>query len=328
MVRYLLKSLVKLAVLLVWLPGSGGVVSAQDYPSKPIRLIVPAPAGGGTDILARVLGEGLAKQWGQTVVVDNRGGASGMIAGEAAARSAPDGYTLFVVYSGILTVNPSMFKNIPYNAIKDFAPVALIADVPNILIVHPSLPATSVRELIKMAKSKPGQLTYASSGNGVSNHLAMELFKMMAGLNMVHVPYKGGAPAMQDLLGGHVQLMFNNLVEALAQVKAGRLRALAVATAARSPAVPELPTVAESGVPGYEISLWYGVVAPAGTPQAIVDKLNDVVRQMNQTPGVKARLAQLGADPIDYRPVEFSAKIKREMEKWGKVIKEAGIRAE
>ncbi len=322
------KSLIKLALALVWLGASIAAAMAQDYPTKPIRLIVPAPAGGGTDILGRILGDGLTKRWQQAVVVDNRGGASGMIAGGAAAKSAPDGYTLFMVYSGILTVNPVMFKNIPYDAIKDFAPVAVFADVPNILIVHPSVPVNTVSELIKLAKAQPGKLSYASSGNGVSNHLCMELFKIMAGVDIVHVPYKGGAPAMQDLLGGREQMMFNNLVETLPHVKAGKLRALAVATATRSPAMPELPTVAESGLPGYEVSLWYGVVAPAGVPQAIVEKLNEAVHQMKQTPEVKARLAQLGADPIDYKPAEFGAVIKRKLEKWGKVVKQAGIRAD
>ncbi len=325
---YLRRPALGLLLSAVLLLGASGPVFAQDYPTKPIRLIVPAPAGGGTDILARVVGQGLTARWGQPVVIDNRGGASGMIAAELALKAPADGYTLLMVYSGVLTVNPSMFKNIPYDPIKDFIPVAMVADVPNILIVHPSVEAGSVADLIKLAKAKPGQLNYASSGNGVSNHLSMELFKMMAGVDVVHIPYKGGAPAMQDLMGGQVQLMFNNLVEALPHVESGRLRALAIATAKRSPAAPNLPTIAETGLPGYETSLWYGVVAPTGTPKAIVDKLNEAIRQVKQTPGVKDRLAKMGADPTDYSPADFAALVKQEMEKWGKVVKEANIHAD
>ena len=300
--------------------------SAQDYPTKPIKIFVPAPAGGGTDILGRMVGEGISKALGQPVVIENRGGGSGMIAADMVLKSPADGYTLFMVYSGVLTVNQALFPNITYDPVKDFAPVAIFADVPNVLIVHNSLPVKSVAELIKLAKSKPGTLNYASSGNGVSNHLAMEQFKQLAGIDMVHVPYKGGAPAMTDLLGGQVQLMFNNLVEVLPHLKSGKIRPLAVGTAKRTPALPDLPTVAESGLPGYEMQLWYGLVAPAGTPPAIVNKLNEVVRKMQEQTQVKARLFTMGADPVSMTPAEFGALIKREGEKWSRVVKQAGIK--
>jgi tripartite-type tricarboxylate transporter receptor subunit TctC len=300
-------------------------VPAQTYPNKVIRLVVPVPAGGGTDILGRMLAEGVSKQLGQPVIIDNRGGASGMIGADLVLKAPADGYTLFMVYSAVLTVNHALFKKISYDPIKDFVPVAIFADVPNILIVHPSVPANSVAELIELAKAQPGKLNYASSGNGVMNHLSMELFKQMAGIDMLHVPYTGGAPAMIGLMGGQVQLMFNNLVEVLPHIKSGKVRALAIATAKRSPVLPDLPTVAESGVPGYETSLWYGVVAAAGTPAAIVNKLNDAIRQTQQMPEIKARLAAMGAEPVSLTPAEFGALIKREVEKWGRVVRTAGI---
>jgi len=304
--------------------GSGAF--AQDYPTKPIKIFVPAPAGGGTDILGRMVGEGISKALGQPVIIENRGGGSGMIAADMVLKSPADGYTLFMVYSGVLTVNQALFPNITYDPVKDFAPVAIFADVPNVLIVHNSLPVKSVAELVKLAKAKPGSLNYASSGNGVSNHLAMEQFKQLAGIDMVHVPYKGGAPAMTDLLGGQVQLMFNNLVEVIPHLKGGKIRALAVATPKRTPVLPDLPTVAESGVPGYEMQLWYGLVAPAGTPPAIVNKLNEVVHKMQEQTQVKAKLYTMGADPVSMSPAEFGALIKREGEKWSRVVKQAGIK--
>ena len=307
--------------------GLAGGASAQDYPNRAIKMVVPAPPGGGTDILGRIVAGGISSALGQPVVVDNRGGASGMIAADAVLKAPADGYTLFMVYSGVLTVNHALFPKISYDPFKDFVPVANFAQVPNVLIVHPSVPVKSVSELIKLAKGNPGKLNYASSGNGVSNHLSMELFKQMADIKMVHVPYKGGAPAMTDLLGGQVQLMFNNLVEVTPHVKAGRVRALAVATADRTPAMPELPTVAESGLPGYETSLWYGVVAAAGIPPAIVSRLNEAIRNLQKQPDVKARLASMGAEPVSMTPAEFGAMIKREGEKWGRVVREAGIKA-
>lgn len=320
-----LASMVLAAVVLT---SAAGDALAQTYPTKYIRVFVPAPAGGGTDILARIIGQKFTEKWGQQVVIENRGGASGTIAAEMAAKSAPDGYNLFMLYSGILTINPSLLKKLPYDPIKDFTPVAIFVQVPNILVVHPSVPAKSVKELIALAKSKPGQLNCASSGIGVSNYMCMELFKSMTGVDWVHIPYKGGAPAMIDLLGGQVQVMFNNLVELVPHIKAGKLRALAVATPKRISAMPDLPTIAEAGVPGYENLLWYGMVAPAGTPKEIINKLSAEILKIQQMPDVKERLNTMGAEPIDFTPEQMDAYIKAEMAKWAKVIKEAGIQPE
>lgn len=312
------------ALCLAFAFSSGGF--AQDYPTKPINLVVPAPPGGGTDILGRMVAEGISKALGRPVIVHNRGGGSGMIAADMVLKSPADGYTLFMVYSGVLTMNQALFTNIRYDPVRDFAPVAMFADVPQVLIVHSSVPANSVADLIKLAKDKPGKLNYASAAVGGATHLAMEQFKQLAGVDIVHVPYKGGAPAMTDLLGGQVQVMVNNLVEVLPHLKGGKIRALAMATSKRTPALPDLPTVAESGLAGYEMQLWYGLVAPAGTPPAIVAKLNEVVRIMQQQPEVKARLAAMGAYPVAMSPAELSALIKREGEKWTRVVRQAGIK--
>ena len=301
-------------------------VWAAEYPSRSIRLLIPTPAGGGTDILARVATEGISKHLGQPVIIENRGGASGMIAAELVATAPPDGYTMLMTYSGVLTVNQSVFKKMAYDPIRDFAPVAAVADVPNILIVNPAVPANTVAELIALARAQPGKLNFASSGNGTSIFLAMELLRQKAGLNMVHILYKGGAPAMADVIAGQVQLMFNNLVEALPQIKAGKVRALGIATASRSPLVPDIPTVAESGLPGYESRLWYGIVAPVNTPAAAGTRMNDAVRATLQAPEVRSRLSAMGADPIPMSPAEFGSLIKRDAELWGRVVREAGIK--
>ncbi len=309
------------AAFFFWAAGA----SAQDYPSRVIRLIVPASPGGGTDILGRLVADGITKQLGQPVIVDFHGGASGMIAANLVKAAPADGYTLLMAYASMLTINQAVFKKISYDPVKDFAAVAFFVDVPNALIVNPSVRANSVAELITLVKSQPGKFNYGSSGTATSTHLAMELLKQMAGLDMVHVPFKGGGPATVALMGDQVQLSFNNLVEVLPQVKAGRVRALAIATAKRAPLLPDLPTVAESGLPGYESTLWYGVLAAAGTPATIVNKLNETIRQTQQMPETKARLATMGATPDYYTPAEFGALIKREGEKWGRVGREAGI---
>jgi tripartite-type tricarboxylate transporter receptor subunit TctC len=298
---------------------------AQDYPSRPIRLIVPASAGGGTDVLGRMVAEGIRKHLGQPVVVEFRGGASGMIGADTVLAAPHDGYTLLMSYASMLTINPAIYKKISYDPVKDFVPVAFFVDVPNALVVHPSVPANTVAELIALVKAQPGKFNYASSGTATSTHLGMERFSQMAGLKMTHVPYKGGGPAMIDLMGGVVQLYINNLVEVLPQVKAGRVRMLAIASAKRSSVVPEIPTVAESGLPGFESTLWYGVMAAAGTPAAIVNKLNEAVRQTQQEPEVRTRLATMGAETAYYTPDEFGALIRREVELWGRVVREAGI---
>jgi tripartite-type tricarboxylate transporter receptor subunit TctC len=307
----------------------GGHAEAQsDYPNQPIRLIVPFAAGGATDVLARLLGERLSQSLGQQVVVDNRGGAGGNIGSAQAAKAEPDGYTLLMGAVGTHAINQSIYPKLPYDPIEDFAPVSLVATVPNVLVVNPSVPAQTVQELIALAKSRPGELNFASSGNGTSIHLSGELFKSMTGVDMVHVPYKGSGPAMTDLLGGQVQMMFDNLPSALPNVQAGKLRALGVTGAERSPALPDVPTIEEAGVPGYEALSWFGIFAPAGTPQPVIDKLHDHIVQALADPAMRARLADLGAEPVGSTPQEFASFIRAEAEKWAKVVKEAGVKLE
>ena len=299
---------------------------AQDYPTKPIRLLIPAPPGGGTDILARVMADHLVKQLGQPIVFDHKGGASGMIAVENMLQAPADGYTLLMVYSGIVTVNQSLIKNIKYDPLKDLVGIANFAEVPNLLIVHPSFNVESVKDLIAQAKAKPDGISYASAGNGVSNHLAMELFKQTADISMVHIPYKGGAQAMVGLMGGQVQLMFNNTPEVLPQMNSGRLKVLAIALPQRSPLMPDIPTVAELGLPGFSISLWYGLIGAKGIPQPIVEKLNAAVRTSLADPEVIAKLAKLGSQPIIQSTQQFAEVIKNDSAKWAEVIKAGNIK--
>jgi tripartite-type tricarboxylate transporter receptor subunit TctC len=299
---------------------------AQAWPTKPIRMIIPFPPGGTTDILGRVAAQKMGEALGQQVVPDNRPGAAGNIGTELAAKAPPDGYTLLTAPGSTLTIHPSLYAKLPFDPLKDFAPVTVLAAVPNALVVHPSLPARNVKELIALAKSKPGQLNYASTGAGQSTHLSMELFKTMAGLKITHVPYKGSAPAVTDLLGGHVSLMFDNMPSALPHVKAGKLRALAVSTLKRSPVAPEIPTVAESGLPGFEVSVWFAVLAPAATPKAIVDRLNQILVKALQAPDVRERLLTQGAEPVGNTPEQFTDLMKRDLVKWAKVVKAADIR--
>jgi tripartite-type tricarboxylate transporter receptor subunit TctC len=305
------------------------VASAQQpYPSKPIRLLIPSPPGGGTDILGRLLKEGLTELWPQPVVVDNRGGASGRIAAAAVAKANPDGYTLLFTYGGVLTTGLPLFRTLPYHPIKDFAPVAMMAHVPGVLVAHPSFPAKTVAEIIKLAKAKPGALTHGASSIGSSSHLNMELFKQMAGIDMLLVSYPGDAPALVALLGGHVPFAFNNVVAALSHIQSGKLRAIAVATAQRVPHLQDVPTIAESGLPGYEGLLFYALIAPARTPPVIINKLNDAVRQIKQTAVVKQQLSTLGAISIDMTPDELGLLLQRELAKWTKVIEAGGIKAD
>jgi len=301
---------------------------AQQYPDKPIRMLIPSPAGGGTDVLGRLLKEGLAEQWTQPIVVDNRGGASGRIAAAAVARAAPDGYTLLFTYGGVLTTGLPLFRQLPYDPIKDFAPVAMFAHVPGVLVAHPSFPAKTVTELIKLAKASPGALTHGTSSIGSSSHLNMALFKQMAGIDVLQVSYPGDAPALVALLGGHVPFAFNNVVVVLPHLQSGRLRAIAVATLQRVPNLPEVPTVSESGLPGFEGLLFYLLVAPARTPSAVVQRLNDAVRQVKQSGEFRQHLARLGAIPIDMTPQELGALLQRELDKWTRVIQSAGIQPE
>jgi len=316
-----------LTITILATAGITPLVLAQEYPNKPIRMIIPSPPGGGTDVLGRILQGGLNKMWGEPIVVDNRGGASGRIAAAIVAKAVPDGYTLFFTYGGVLVTGLPLFRNLPYHPIKDFTPVAMMVQVPGVLLAHPSFPAKSVAELIRLAKSKPGQLTHGTSSIGSSSHLNMELFKQMAGIDMLRVSYNGDAPALIALLGGHVQFAFNNVVAAAPHIKSGKLNVLAVATAQRVPSLPEVPTIAESGLPGYDSQLFYTLVAPAKTPRMVVNKLNHAVSQIKQDPEVQQQLTRMGAIPIEMTPEESAAFIKRELAKWTKVINAGRIQS-
>ncbi|HEV2008915.1 MAG TPA: tripartite tricarboxylate transporter substrate binding protein, partial [Burkholderiales bacterium] len=301
---------------------------AQSYPAKPIRWIVTFPPGGPTDVIARMVGAKLTEAWGQQVVIDNRAGAGGVIGTELAAKSAADGYTLLFGTSSGLSVNPALSSKLPYDPARDFAPVSLLVINPQILVVNNAVPVNSLKELIALAKSRPGQLNYGSVGRGSPNHLGMELLKSLAGIEMVHVPYKGTSPAVTDLLAGQVQLLFNSMPSVLPLVKSGKLKGLAVGSAQRSPAAPEIPTIAEAGVPGFEYITWYGMFAPARTPVNIVAKLNAQVVKILAEPEMAQRLASQGAEPRSSTPAELATFMRDETERWKKVIRSAGIKAE
>ena len=305
-----------------------GSESAAAYPGKPVRLIVTFPPGGGADMIARAVGQKLFESWGQQVVVDNRGGAGGIIGTEIAARSAPDGYTLLIGASSGLVINPLLRTNLPYDPVRDFMPVSLLIVNPTLLVVNSSVPANSVKELIALAKAKPGQLNYASVGQGSPIHLAMELFKSMTGTNFVHVPYKGAGPAVTDLLAGQVQLMFNSMPSVLPHVKTGRLRGLAVGSAQRFRTVPDIPTVAEAGVPGFEAMTWFGMFAPAGTPKYIINKLNTQIVRILADPEMAHYLVIQGSEARSSTPEELAKYMRVESERAKKAIKSAAIRIE
>ena len=300
---------------------------SQTYPERPVRAVVPFPAGGGTDILARLLLQRMAERMGANFVIDNRAGAGGTIGTEIVAKAAPDGYTILVASSSH-TINPSVYKKIGYDPARDFAAITMIASGPGLLVVNPSVPAKSVKELIALAKSRPGQMNYASAGNGTPPHLAAELFKSMAGVDLVHVPYKGNVPAFADLISGAVSLSFPTITSGLPQVRAGKLRALGVTSKQRSAAVPDVPTIAEAGLPGYEASTWYGMFAPAGTRPAIVTKLNGEMALVLRSKDVHEKLLAQGLEPVANTPTEFAAIVAAELVKWSKVVKAAGLRAE
>jgi tripartite-type tricarboxylate transporter receptor subunit TctC len=322
-----LKHLQATSLCLIGLAGAGNSFSDDSYPSRPIRMIVAYPAGGGTDILARMIGQKLNDLLGQSVVIDNRGGANGNIGSELAAKATPDGYTLLMGTAN-LTVNPGLYRKLGYQPLKDFVPIVLVTKQPNILVVHPSVTANSVKELISLAKTKPSQLNFASNGAGASSHLSGELMKIKAGIIMTHVPYKGAGPALAALLANEVQLMFANTLAALPHVRSNRLRALAITSLQRSAALPELPTMAESGLPDYEVVAWYGVLAPAGTPRAVVTKLNrDIVKVVRQ-PDIQDRLLKDAANPVGSTPDEFAAFMRSETVKWAQVIKDSGARVD
>ena len=306
---------------------AGVVHAAETYPSRPIRMIVAYPPGGGTDQVGRVLADQLTVTLGQNVVVDNRGGATGNIGTELAARAVPDGYTLLMGNVAPNAVNVSLFKKLGFDPVKDFAPVSLVAVTPNILVAHPSMPVKTIKELIAYAKAKPGTLNFPSAGVGSSSHLAGEMLKSLAGISMVHIPFKGGGPALVAVIAGEVQIMFATMPAAMPHVKSGKVKPVAVTTAKRSQAMPELPTIAESGVKGYEASTWYGLLAPARTPPAIVTRLHADTVKILAGP-TRQRLEAQGFEPEGGTPAEFAAYIKTEIVKWAKVIKDAGIPAE
>jgi len=317
-------------VLLAAIVSSGWHAPAsaqQAYPSKPIRIISPFAPGGGNDILCRTVAPKLAENLKQQVFVENRPGANGIIGTEAAARSAPDGYTIVLIPSGH-AVNASLYRKLPYDSIKDFAPITLVGWSPLVLAVHPSVPAKNVRELVALAKARPGQLTYVSAGVGASGHLAGALFETVTGTKMVHIPYKGMALAVSDLIGGQVSLTFGTSLSVVPHVRSGRLRALAITGAQRSPALPELPTVAESGIPGYEASLWYGFVGPAGLPPEIVHRLNSEIVSVLRLADVRERLASQGVDARSSTPEEFARLLASDLERWANVVQRAGVRVE
>jgi len=319
----------RLAVSLILLGLAAPAVAgaAETYPGRPIRMIVAVPPGGPADILARLVGPRLGEALGQTVVIDNRPGANGNIAYEMAARATPDGYTFVLVAAGI-TINPGLYREVRYDPIKDFAPVTLGVAVPNILVVHPAVPAASLRELVALAQSRPGKIAFASAGIGTSGHLALELFRQQARIDVVHVPYKGGGPALAELIGGQVQALFSIALAATPHVKAGRVRPLAITSARRSPVAPGLPTVAELGFPGFEVTGWFGWLAPAKTPRAIVTRLNAEIVGVLNAPDVRERLLSQSTEPVGNSAQEFAAFIRSEHDKWARLIRETGIRAE
>ena len=308
--------------------GATAVTSlAQTYPSQPLRMLVGYPPGGGSDVIARLAAQQLSEGLGQQIVVDNRPGAATMIATSIAAKANPDGYTLLFVTSS-LVINPSLYRKVPYDPFRDFAPVSLVASTPFVLVVHPGVPASSVKELIALARSQPGVLNYSSGGSGSTGHLATELFKSMAGADIRHIPYKGLGPALTDLLGGRVTLTFGSLPSVVQHIRTGRLKALALTSARRMPSLPDLPTIAESGLPGYEVDQWFGIVVPAGTPRAVVRRLSSTIARFSGIPEARERFLGVGAEPLHTTPEKFGAYIKQEYAKWAKVVSVSGARVD
>lgn len=317
------RSSLALAALLV---AAGPAVAQADFPTRAIRIIVAYTPAGTTDILARAVGQKFTEAWGQPVIVDNRPGANGSIGTEMAAKSPPDGHTLTMGTSGTHAINPTLYPKLPYDALKGFAPVSLVAAVPNIVVVHPSLPVKTLQQLVGYAKAHPGKLTHGSPGIGSTGHLSAELLKTMAGISMTHVAYKGSAPTLQDLMAGQITVVVDNIPPYLPHVKAGKIRALAVTTSERSPVAPDLPTVAEAGLKGYSAGAWFGLYAPAGTPSAVVEKLSAETRRILALPDVRDRLVGLGAVPAGNTPAEYARFTADEIGKWGKVIRDANVK--
>lgn len=316
-----------LAVALAW-GFAAASASAQQFPAKPIRIVVGFPPGGGADFVARLVGQKLGERFKQQIIIDNRAGANGIIASELVAKSTPDGHTLLLGVSATHAINPSVYTKLPYDAVKDFAPVSEIALTPLILVVPPALPVSNVRDLIRLAKARPGELNFASAGTGNVTHLAGELFKSTTGVQITHVPYKGSAPAIVDLMAGQVMMYFDTMPSSLPHVRAGKLKALAVTSAKRSAVAPDIPTVAESGVPGFETTSWFGVLAPAGTPGAVVDLLYQEMIKALSSPESVERMKQQGLDVVLNRPLEFAGVIRDDIGKWAEVVKKANIKAQ
>jgi tripartite-type tricarboxylate transporter receptor subunit TctC len=300
---------------------------ADGYPAKPIRIVVPFPPGGATDEAARLIATKMGEHWGQPVVVDNRPGAGGNVGSDVVAKSTPDGYTLVMGVTGSHAINTSLYSKMPYDPVKDFIAISQVAVVPNVLVVHPSVPAKNLAELVALAKTEPGKLNYASLGNGTAAHLGMEMLKTAAGIDVTHVPYKGSAPAVSDLIAGQVQMMVDGLPSSLPHVKAGQLRAIAITSLHRSPSLPDLPTIAET-YPGFYADAWSGLFAPKGTPKPVIDKLSTEVQRILRLPDVRQKLAALGAEPVGSTPSEFAAHVNREIAKWAKVVKSSGAKVD
>jgi len=318
------KILAALVLALALSPSAFG----QTYPSKPIRIICPFPPGGAVDIASRAIADALTKTMGQSVIVENRAGAGGNLGGEIAAKSPPDGYTLFMTTSGIQAINPALYAKMNYDPNKDFVPVVALVSLDNVLVMHPSVRVSSVKELIDLAKAQPGMISAASSGSGTSIHMSLEMFKHLTGTDILHIPYKGSAPAVADLLGGQVNIMFDNIPSSLPHIKAGKLHAIATTGAKRSSTLPDLPTVAEAGVPGYESGVWFGLVAPTGTPKDVIAKLNAEALKAVKLPDYQKRMNDLGYEIIAGSPEQMAERIKGEIARWGPVVKASGAKVE
>jgi tripartite-type tricarboxylate transporter receptor subunit TctC len=326
MSRVVRRALALMLVLSICAPA--GAQTASTYPSKPIRMIVAFTPGGPADLTARPIAQGLSERWGHQVIIDHRPGAGGNIGAEILAKSAPDGYTIMLTTPGVVAVNPTLYGKVPFDTLRDFAGVTNAVSTANIMIVHASLPVNSVKELIQVARTRPGELSYGTAGNGSASHLGTEMFKSVAKVDLVHVPYKGAAPGVTDLMGGHVQLMIIGMSVGLPAARTGKVKAIGVTSLKRSPAAPDVPTLDESGLPGFEVLNWMGYIVPAKTPRDIVGKLSTEMRAILQMPDVRDRFLKQGLEPVGNTPEEFDAYIKAEIAKWSKVVKQAGLKAD